>query len=50
MKHGKKPTVRQKKHLKACGLNPDNWLICKISPGCMTIVHRHTNTIKTVLR
>jgi len=48
MKHGKNPTVRQKKLLKANGLNPDNWLVTSDTHQRMEIVHRSTNTTKTI--
>lgn len=50
MKHGKKPTVKQKMLLKAWGLNPENWLICKIYPGELIIEHRHTGTFRRIER
>ena len=40
MKHGKNPTVRQKKLLTALKLNYENWLIVKDTPDILTIVHR----------
>ena len=50
MKHGKNPTVRQKKLLKASGLNPDNWLVTSDTHQRMEIVHRNTNTTKTITK
>ena len=44
MKHGKHPTVRQKKLLAEKRLNPDNWLIVKDTPTEMHIVYRYTET------
>ena len=48
MKHGKKPTVRQKRMLKEYGLNYENWLIIKDTSDIMQIVHRHTDTVRTI--
>ena len=48
MKHGKKPTVRQKKMLKEYGLNFENWLIIKDTPDRMEIVHRHTDRLRVI--
>lgn len=48
MKHGKRPTVSQKKLIKDYGLNPDNWLVSKNTPEKMVIVHRHTDTIREI--
>ena len=48
MKNGKKPTVAQKKALKAAGLNPDNWLISKDTPESMLIIHRVSGKARTV--
>lgn len=48
MKHGKKPTVRQKKMLKEYGLNYENWLIVKDTPLEMVIVHRHTDNVRRI--
>ena len=48
MKHGKNPTVKQKKFLKERKINPDNWLICKNTGTEMVIEHRYTGSIRTV--
>ena len=40
MKHGKNPTLRQKKLLAKCRLNPDNWLVVKDTPEIFEVVHR----------
>ena len=44
MKHGKKPTVAQRKLIKSKRLNPENWLVVKDEPHLMTLVHRHFDT------
>lgn len=48
MKHGKNPSVKQKKILKSKGLNPDNWLIIKNLPDRMEIIHRHSMKTRTI--
>ena len=48
MKHGKNPTVRQKKFIKENGLNPDNWLVTSDTHQRMELVHRNTTTTKTI--
>ena len=42
MKHGKKPTVSQRKLMQANRLNSDNWLVVKDTPRSMTIIHRQS--------
>ena len=50
MKHGKKPTVNQRKFIQSKRLNPENWYVTKDTPDRMELVHRHfdnrTRTIK----
>lgn len=48
MKHGRRPTVRQKKIMKSVGLNHDNWLVVKNFPEELVIVHRDTGRQKTI--
>jgi hypothetical protein len=49
MKHGKKPTVAQRKLIQQWRLNPADWLIVKDTPEEMVIVHRHSDSItKTI--
>lgn len=48
MKHGKNPTVKQKKFIKASGFNPENWLIVKNLTDSLHLVHRYTNTTKII--
>ena len=38
MKNGKRPTLAQKKLLKAHGLDPDAWLVVKDQPDHIEIV------------
>ena len=47
MKHGKKPTLRQKKLMQAYGHNSDDWLVVKDTPEIMVIKDRHTE--KTII-
>ena len=48
MKNGKKPTVKQCNIIKSNGLNPDNWLVSKVFPDRLELVHRQTNRLRTV--
>ena len=49
MRHGTKPTRKQKIRLGQAGLAPENWLIVKQKPGGeLVILHKHTNTIRVV--
>lgn len=48
MKHGKKPSLKQKKLIKDSGLNPDQWLVVKNLPGQLKIAHRETGQQKTI--
>ena len=49
MKHGKKPTVAQRKYITSKGLNAENWLVVKDTPEQMMLVHRHSDkTTRTI--
>lgn len=48
MKHGKAPTKAQKIFLKSYRLDPCNWLIVQNTDKEMTIMHRHTGTIRKI--
>lgn len=48
MKHGKRPTRRQKALIQAAGLNPDNWLVVKDTKPTMTIVHRVSDKTRVI--
>ena len=48
MKHGKRPTVRQKKLMTQWHLNYENWLVVKDTPDAMTIVHRATGRTRVI--
>ncbi|ALS27165.1 hypothetical protein IJ21_17640 [Paenibacillus sp. 32O-W] len=45
---GKRPTLKQKKTLKALNLNPDNWLIAKAPPGELHLIHRYTGAKRII--
>lgn len=47
---GKKPTLAQKKFLKAKGLNPDNWLVVSDDRYQIIVMHRHSLKPKTLLK
>lgn len=40
MKHGKRPTRKQKMLLDKLHLNPDNWLVVKDNPMELIVVHK----------
>ncbi len=48
MKHGKNPTVKQKKLMQKWGLNAKEWLVCKDTSTELVVVHRHTDTVRTI--
>lgn len=48
MKNGKRPTRRQKIAIKEAGLNFENWLVSKVGPDFLLLVHRHTNKTKKI--
>lgn len=49
MKHGKKPTARQRELIRSSRLNPENWLVVKDTPREMVLVHRHFDAkIRTI--
>ncbi len=48
MKNGKKLTKREKMHLKLYSLNPESWLVFKKVDGELHLVHRYTNTTRTI--
>ena len=50
MKNGKKPTYEQRKQLESWGLNPREWLVSKDTPKETVIVHRHTDTVRTITK
>jgi hypothetical protein len=48
MKHGLRPTKKQKVAIKAVGLNPENWLVFKSINEELHLVHRETGTTKII--
>lgn len=48
MKHGKNPTVRQKKLMSKMGLNVENWLVERATNTELVIVHRATGQTRTI--
>ena len=50
MKHGKKPTVAQKKIIAQWHLNPKDWLVSKNTIYEMVVVHRHTGAARKLPR
>lgn len=49
MRHGKKPTRKQKIRLGQVGLSPENWLVIRQKPdGELIILHKHTNRVRVV--
>lgn len=47
---GKKPTLEQKKFLKAKGLNPKNWLVVSDDRYRIIVMHRESLKPKTIVR
>ena len=41
IKHGKKPTVAQRKLMEKWKLKSEDWLVVKDEPPQMTLVHKH---------
>lgn len=50
MKHGKRPTVEQKKAITAAGLDWREWLIVKSLPDVLTIQHRESGKTRVIER
>ena len=49
MKHGKKPTVQQRKLLQKWNLDPMVWLVVKDTPYQMELVHRYSDKTKRTI-
>ena len=45
---GKRPTLAQKKFLRAKGLNPANWLVVSEDGYQMVVIHRESLNRKTI--
>ena len=50
MKHGKKPTVAQRKFIQMNGLIAENWLIVKDQPERMELVHRYSDKTTRIIQ
>lgn len=50
MKHGKKPTLKQKKELTKHKLNPENWLVVKDTPEQLKVINRNSGKTRTFNR
>lgn len=48
MKHGKRPTRRQKQAIAAADLNPAEWLVAKSLPRQLHIIHRDDGKIEII--
>ena len=48
MKRGKNPTRAQKILITSYRLSPENWLVTSEQKESLTIIHKHTDTIKTL--
>lgn len=49
MRHGRKPTRKQKVRLGQAGLSPENWLVVREKPnGELIILHKYTDKIRVV--
>jgi len=48
MRQGKRPTRQQKVFISGLRLSPYNWLVISDTKESITIIHRHTNTIRTI--
>jgi hypothetical protein len=49
VKHGKKPTVAQRKFIQKKRLDPAVWLVMKDTPDRMELVHRYSDrTTRTI--
>ena len=48
MRQGKRPTRQQKIFISGLRLFPGNWLVISDTKESMTIIHRHTDTIRTI--
>lgn len=49
MKHGRKPSVSQRKLMEKWKLNSNDWLVVKDEPTQMTLVHRYVSSTMKVI-
>ena len=50
MKHGKKPTVQQRKLIQSKGHDPAMWLVIKDTPEKMELVHRYSDKTTRIIQ
>ena len=50
MKHGRKPTVAQRKYIQSLRLNPENWLVVRDNNDEFVIRHRLSDKEKKLPR
>lgn len=50
MKRPHKPTRRQKIIISGRHLDPANWFVARESEDKLTIRHKHTNTVREILK
>ncbi|MFT9493401.1 DUF6906 family protein [Anaerosolibacter sp.] len=50
MRHGKRATLKQKMRIKALGLDPTEWLVCKDCSVVFQIVSKVTGEVKNFQR
>ncbi|WP_219620123.1 DUF6906 family protein [Bacillus canaveralius] len=50
MKHGKRPTVKQKVLMIQASLHPSEWLVIKNEFATMKVVHRESGEQKTITK
>lgn len=48
MKQGKNPTVKQRQAIATARFNTDNWLVAKVFPDRLILVHRHTGNSREI--
>ncbi len=46
MRHGKRPTRRQKILISSLRFNPDNWLVLGEDKDSLILVHRYTDKVR----
>ena len=49
MKHGKKPSVQQRKLIQSKGLDPAVWFVTKDTPERMELVHRYSDRTRKII-
>lgn len=48
MRHGKRPTLAQKKTIGRYGLSWENWLVIRASKAELILLHKHTNRVRKI--